>query len=164
VPSALLAVVHTRPSSSLYQVETFAGAESSMDPTVSKTIRQVWHEVHQPSGLPFPQTVAKLMELGVQRYHVDFTAQSITAYVGGEVDVAPVALEAVQGSPSWSVEKIKEALTLVQGGKISYSEFSKGIIDGGVTNYWAYLAGKRVIYLGALGDIHVEWFPGGAKP
>lgn len=99
-----------------------------MDPKVSKTIRQVWHEVHQPSGLPFPQTVAKLMELGVQRYHVDFTAQSITAYVGGKVDVAPVALEAVQGSPSWSVGKIKEALTLVQGGKSHIPSSRKGLL------------------------------------
>ena len=48
----------------------------------------------------------------------------------------------------------------IQSGSISYAEFSKGIIDGGVTNYWAYLAGKRVMYMGRYGDFHVELFPG----
>ena len=135
-----------------------------MNPTISNQIRQVWHEVHSPNGLPFPQTVERLVRLGVERYHVDYVAQTITAYVGHDVDVAQVAtLATIEGASSWNAETIKESLRQVQSGSISYGEFSKGIIDGGVTNYWAYLAGKRVVYMGQYGDIHVEWFPGQKK-
>jgi uncharacterized protein YbcV (DUF1398 family) len=132
-----------------------------MNPTISNQIRQVWHDVHSPEGLPFPQTVARLMKLGVERYHVDYTAQTITAYIGHDVDAAPVdTLMPIVGEPSWNAAKIMESVRQVQNGSVSYGEFSKGIIDGGVTNYWAYLVGKRVIYMGRYGDIHVEWFPG----
>lgn len=132
-----------------------------MNPAVSNEIRQVWQEVHSPNGLPFPQTVERLLRLGVERYHVDYTAKTITAYVGRDVDVAQVGtLATIEGAPSWSPEKVKESIRKVQSGSISYTEFSKGIIDGGVTNYWAYLAGKRVMYMGRYGDFHVELFPG----
>jgi uncharacterized protein YbcV (DUF1398 family) len=134
-----------------------------MDSAVVKSIRQVWQEVHSANGLPFPQTVQKLSELGVERYHVDYTAGTITAYVGRDVDVAPVSLAAIEGTPEWSADKIKESVRQVQSGSVSYSEFSKGVIDGGVTNYWAFLAGKWVIYMGRYGDFHTEWFPGAKK-
>lgn len=134
-----------------------------MDPSVSNGIHQVWRDVHSPDGLPFPKTVERLTQLGVERYHVDFIAQTVTAYTARNADVAAGTLERVEGPNAWNVEKIKEAVRQVQGGLITYSEFSKGIIDGGVTNYWACLTGKRVIYMGRLGDFHIEWFPGQRK-
>lgn len=36
-------------------------------------------------------------------------------------------------------------------------------MESGVTDYTAYLEGQKVVYCGALGEMHVEWFPG-AKP
>ena len=134
-----------------------------MNSTLSASIRKVWSDVHAPKGLPFPVTVQRCLELGVERYHVDYVAKTITAYVGTAIDVAPVHLEAADASAEWDIAKIKEALRLVQSGAISYQEFSRGVIDGGVTNYWAFLKGKRVLYIGKLGDYHVEWFPG-AQP
>jgi uncharacterized protein YbcV (DUF1398 family) len=134
-----------------------------MNSAVVKSIRLVWQEVHSTKGLPFPQTVQKLSELGVERYHVDYTAGTITAYVGPDVDVTPVKLTAIEGTPEWNADKVKESIRQVQSGSVSYGEFSKGVIDGGVTNYWAFLAGKRVIYMGRFGDFHTEWFPGAKK-
>jgi uncharacterized protein YbcV (DUF1398 family) len=131
--------------------------------TLSKKIRQVWHDVHAPNGLSFPLAVGRLMELGVQRYHVDYVGQTITAYAGEEVDIAPVALEKVEGTHEWSADKIRTALSLVQAGKTSYTEFSKGAIEAGVTDYHACISGKRVVYMSALGDIYVELFPGQKK-
>jgi len=47
-------------------------------------------------------------------------------------------------------------------GESNYIIFSKEAIEAGVTNYFAYLEGKRVVYMSAFGDIHTEWFPGAA--
>ena len=94
---------------------------------------------------------------------MDYTAGTITAYVGQDVDFAHVNLTAIEGTPEWNAEKVREAIRQVQSGSIGYGEFSKGVIDGGVTNYWAFLAGKRVMYMGRYGDFHIEWFPGPKK-
>ena len=135
----------------------------------STQVRQVWAAVHSPStseALTFPQTVGRLAALGVTRYHVDYVARTVTAYrdlpfVGTRVDVALTpALESVDKEYDWDVEKVKESIRLVQQGKLNYAEFSREVIEGGVVDYWAYLSGKRVVYCGALGDMHVEWFPG----
>jgi uncharacterized protein YbcV (DUF1398 family) len=135
-----------------------------MNSSVSKSIRDVWHDVHSAEGLPFPVTVGRLSKLGVVRYHVDYASKTISAYIGREVDVAPVpSLTTIEGVAAWSTEGIKEALRLVQSGSISYGEFSGLITEAGVTNYFAYLEGKKVIYMGGLGDVHVEWFPGARK-
>jgi hypothetical protein len=42
----------------------------------------------------------------------------------------------------------------------TYEEFERRGIEVGVVEYHAYLEGKTVLYLGAMGDMHVEWFPG----
>ena len=135
-----------------------------MDFHVAEQIHEIWHDVHSKS-IAFPETVKRLMQLGVGRYHVDYVAQTITSYIGGSVDVANVSgrLEKVERKFTWDGDKVREAILKVQGGSVSYGEFSKLIIESGVTNYWAYLDGRRVIYMGDLGDFHVEWFPG-AKP
>ena len=38
----------------------------------------------------------------------------------------------------------------------TYEEFERRGIEAGVVEYHAYLEGKRVLYLGAMGDMPVE--------
>ena len=92
---------------------------------------------------------------------MSITSRTPLSRISRDIDVSQLGtLATIEGAPSWNADKIKELIRQVQSGSISYAEFSKGIIDGGVTNCWAYLAGKRVIYMGQYGDFHVEWFPG----
>jgi uncharacterized protein YbcV (DUF1398 family) len=131
-----------------------------MNPSISKQIHAVWKEAFSVNGISFPRLIATFTELGVKRYHVDFIAGTITAYVGHEADVATVPLEKYKTESAWNTEKIKEAIRQISSDSITYSEFQQRILAAGVTNYWAYIAGKRVAYMGDYGDIHVEWFPG----
>jgi uncharacterized protein YbcV (DUF1398 family) len=138
---------------------------NTMDSTLRKEIHLVWDSVHTPSGLTFPQTVAALLKLGVQKYHVDYVASTATAYAGSEVDVCEIPRHApASGQPApWNADGVVAAIREVQAGKVSYPEFSRLAMAAGVTNYFAFLEGKRVVYIGALGDLHTEWFPG-SKP
>jgi uncharacterized protein YbcV (DUF1398 family) len=135
---------------------------------LSQSIRAVWHKVHSAEGLPFPQTVSALMALGVSRYHIDYVARTATAYVfntqtgATDIDVAdiPSPFKPQHASAKWSEEGVVGAVGRVQKGEVTYAQFATQCIESGVTNYFAYLEGKRVIYFGALGDVHIEWFPG----
>ena len=93
-------------------------------------------------------------------------AKTVTAYSDGadpKVDVAPAPdLQFVDKAYEWNLAQVEES---IRGAvNVSYAEFSRGVIQGGVVNYWAYLIGKRVVYCGALGDLHVQWFPGVQPP
>jgi len=126
-------------------------------------INQIWEQVHQ-NKLTFPETVQALLKCDVERYHVDYVSQQITAYgKGNTVYAASVELEAVSGEPLFNGDEIKQSIKQVQADAITYSTFSQKIIQAGVTDYWTYIAGKRVIYSDRFGDSHIEWFPGAKK-
>jgi len=131
-----------------------------MDAETRSAIYQVWSEAHAPDGLPFPKAVERLLNLGVERYHIDYVASTVTTYVGRAADRAEIAAyhTSTQTFP-WDAAKVAAAIKRVQAGETSYSEFSKEMIEAGVTNYFAYLEGQKVIYMGALGDVHTELFP-----
>jgi uncharacterized protein YbcV (DUF1398 family) len=137
---------------------------------LSQSIRAVWHKVHSAEGLPFPQTVSALMALGVTRYHIDYVASTATAYVPNaetgalDIDIAdiPSHFKPQHVSAKWTEEGVVGAIGRVQKGQVTYAQFATQCIESGVTNYFACLEGKRVVYFGALGDVHVEWFPGAA--
>ncbi|KAK5202905.1 hypothetical protein LTR41_011351 [Exophiala xenobiotica] len=60
----------------------------------------------------------------------------------------------------WDGVGVVEAIKLIQRGESTYAEFSQLCVDAGVTGYLAYLTGKRVVYYGSQGEMHVEWFAG----
>ena len=136
--------------------------------TLSQSLRAIWAQVHSPAGLPFPQTVAKLTALKVTRYHVDYVANNATSYVPNaqtgnvDVDVASIPSHGVppRTGAEWNAEGLINATKRTQRGETNYQQFATECIDAGVTNYFAYLDGKRVVYMGGVGDFHVEWFPG----
>ena len=116
-------------------------------------------------SIPFPEVVRRLLETGVEYYHVDYVALQKTYYsASGEVIKAPINYE---GLPSVAIELNVEALRAAivdsqQNGQ-HYYDFTKRAMSAGVQGYIAFLRGKRVTYWGRGGDQHIEWFPG-AKP
>jgi uncharacterized protein YbcV (DUF1398 family) len=132
-----------------------------MNESIRKTIHQIWADVHSPSGLQFPQTVSRLLALGVQRYHIDYVASTATAYIGQSCDVAEIpSYQFPTETSEWDESKLIAAIRSAQAGEGSYFDFATRAIEAGVTNYFAYLDGKKVVYLGAKGEAHTEWFPG----
>jgi uncharacterized protein YbcV (DUF1398 family) len=52
------------------------------------------------------------------------------------------------------------AIRGAQTDTIRYPEFMKRSAAAGVIAYWAFLSGRKVIYFGRKGELHVEEFPG----
>ncbi|KAH0840438.1 hypothetical protein AYO21_03074 [Fonsecaea monophora] len=153
-----------------------------MSPT-STPVQRVFAQVHSSSGLRFPETVAALLALGVTRYHVDYVAGTTTTYAPTsaakrttgssqlenaiahetEVIATPTPLHTTTPSmvfSAWNAPALALAIARIQANKTTYAEFSRECIAAGVAGYMAFLAGKRVLYYGCDGDVHVEWFPG----
>jgi len=132
-----------------------------MDASTRKAIHQVWADVNSPTSLQFPQTVSRLLALGVQRYHIDYVASTATAYIGKYCDVLEVpSHKRPTESTVWDGSKLMAAIRSAQAGEGGYSDFATRAIEAGVTNYFVYLEGKKVMYMGANGEVHTEWFPG----
>jgi uncharacterized protein YbcV (DUF1398 family) len=142
-------------------------------------IAKIFAQVHSPSGLRFPETVAALLALGVTRYHVDYTSSLVTTYSTTTTTTSKAIMTATSTTTEqisipnhdlhittpdarpWDQTGIKTAIKLAQTGEsATYADFSQEIIAAGVVGYFAFLAGKRVVYYGQEGDVHVEWFPG----
>lgn len=113
-------------------------------------------------SIPFPEVVRRLIETGVEYYHVDYVALQQTYYsASGEIIKTPINFE---GLPSVAADFDLAALKAVildsqQNGQ-HYRDFSKRAMNAGVQGYIAFLRGKRVTYWARGGDNHTEWFPG----
>jgi uncharacterized protein YbcV (DUF1398 family) len=113
------------------------------------------------ASLPFPEVVKRLAEAGVESYYADLVQLQKTYYApSGETFVARLKtprLETV--AEEFDAEKVKETLRDIQQRKISYVEFLRRIVAAGTLAYTVHIRGRRAIYLGRLGDFHVEHFP-----
>jgi uncharacterized protein YbcV (DUF1398 family) len=124
---------------------------------------QVMHEVSietQEGRMTFPQVVGELLEVGVESYFVDFAAGRKTYYLAsGEAYAEEMILELGPVAEEFCSEGIVAAIRGAQADTVRYPEFVKRATTAGVIGYWAFLAGKKVIYFGRKGEMHVEEFP-----
>jgi uncharacterized protein YbcV (DUF1398 family) len=116
-------------------------------------------------SLPFPEIVGKLMATGVEYYHGDYAAQQFSFYsAAGGVVIAPLLFEDLPAiADDFDVTALKAAVLDSQQNGQKFRQFSQRAMQAGVQGYFAFLRGKRVVYMGRQGDQHTEWFPG-AKP
>lgn len=132
-------------------------------------IEEIWRKVHSTKGLPFPETVGALLELGVTRYAVDYVACTVTTYVANsvsEVNVTKIPdFFSHQGStlPSSTMfqfdeSKLRDAIRRVQAGKGNYRDFANAMVQAGMVGYLAFLTGQRVLYYGEKGETWLELF------
>jgi uncharacterized protein YbcV (DUF1398 family) len=112
--------------------------------------------------MSFPQIVAKLMDAGVEYYHVDYVGRCTRFYDGdGTCVVTPIPFEALPAvAAELDVEALREDIRDSQQKGQHYREFTARAMRAGVQGYFAFLRGRRVTYLGRAGDQHTEWFPG----
>jgi uncharacterized protein YbcV (DUF1398 family) len=110
--------------------------------------------------LTFPQVIRALTEVGVESYFVDLARGTATYYLtNGETYLEPLTHPAAAIAAEFSATDIVAAIRQAQADQIRYPEFLKQSIAAGTIAYWAFLAGRKVIYYGRKGDFHVEAFP-----
>ena len=125
----------------------------------------VMHEVMtatQAGTMTFPQVVGKLLGAGVESYFCDFATMTETIYMAdGGTHAARMTLPAGKIAEEYSASGIVAAIRGAQADTIRYPEFVRQSLAAGVIGYWAFLTGKRVVYFGRKGEMHVEEFPKG---
>ena len=110
--------------------------------------------------MTFPQVVGKLVEAGVESYLVDFAAAQKTYYLAsGETYADAMILKLNPIADEFSGEGIVAAIRGAQADTVRYPEFVKRAAAAGVIGYWAFLTGKKVVYFGRKGEMHIEEFP-----
>jgi uncharacterized protein YbcV (DUF1398 family) len=125
---------------------------------------QIIHEVlaeTQAGKLIFPEVVRRLVEVGVESYFCDLANGAETFYLndgGTHVERMVLPLRPIAGE--FSGAGIVAAIRGAQADTIRYPEFMRRSADAGVIAYWAFLAGRKVVYFGRKGEMHVEVFPG----
>lgn len=115
-------------------------------------------------SMPFPEIVGRLIEEGVEYYLVDYRSLQFTFYgIDGGVVVAPLQFEALpEVNANFDLAGLRAAIRDSQAHGQKFRDFCVRAMNAGVQAYYAFLRGKRVLYLGRQGDQHVEWFPGAA--
>lgn len=113
-------------------------------------------------SLPFPEIVGKLIAEGVEYYHVDYVIRQMSFYSDqGAVVIVPLSMDALPAiSADFDAPALKATIHDSQVNGQEFKAFSRRAVEAGVAGYFAFLRGKRVLYLGRQGAQHVEWFPG----
>lgn len=126
----------------------------------AETICEVLKE-SQRGELVFPEVVRRMLEAGVESYFVDVARAEDVVYLrdGSTLTTkADLALDPV--TENFSEAELVSAIRGAQKDEIRYPEFMRRACAAGVVAYWAFLTGRKVIYFGRKGELHVEHFPG----
>ena len=145
--------------------------DMGIDAATIDGLHEVWNKVYLPEkgrGLTFPETVASLADLGVNRYKVDFITNTATAYIKGDACVYHFPTyrteTLVPGTISWSLEKlrtaIKKAREDAKNNVPDLPNYTVQIVEAGVVDYTCFIEGRRVTYSGYLGEMYSAWFMG----
>jgi uncharacterized protein YbcV (DUF1398 family) len=113
-------------------------------------------------SMPFPEVVRRLIETGVEYYHVDYVAMRKCFYSAmGDVVTTPITYEGLPPvAVDFDVVGLRAAILDSQRNGQHYRDFTRRAMKAGVQGYIAFLRGLRVTYWGRGGDQHTEWFPG----
>ncbi len=113
-------------------------------------------------SIPFPEVVRRLIETGVEYYHVDYVALRTCFYSAtGEVVTTPIPYESLPPiAADFDAAGLRAAILDSQRRGQHYRDFTRRAMEAGVQGYIAFLRGQRVTYWGRGGDQHTEWFPG----
>jgi len=126
-------------------------------------IKSVMEECTRASDeerITFGEVVDKLFAAGVERYHTDLV-RADKVYFLSDGSSHRVAADAVAVTPAlgFSADGVAAAIRAIQTGQIQYRQFCRMIASSGCVGYHVSLAGRRAVYYGRTGEIHVELFP-----
>ena len=110
--------------------------------------------------ISFGDVVARLMKIGLERYHADYTRHESTYYMpDGQSLVVPIAHPEMAIAQEFSAKGVEAAVRQAQSGEIMYPQFLRQTFAAGCVGYFVQITGRQVIYFGRNGEQHVERFP-----
>jgi uncharacterized protein YbcV (DUF1398 family) len=110
--------------------------------------------------ITFPEVVARLSATGVERYHADLVRREKTYYdASGRAHVEPMAFDTPPIAAAFAADGIVAAIRAIQRNEMEYRAFLSRIMSAGCVGYFVFIAGRRAIYFGRGGELHVEQFP-----
>ncbi len=113
--------------------------------------------------MSFPQIVGRLMEAGFESYAIDFRRATATYYLP-DGDSVVLATHEIDGAVADRLDEaglsaaIREAQAQAPG--YSYKGFCAKAKAAGCAGYMVSFPGRRAVYFGRTGEVHVEHFPG----
>ncbi len=109
----------------------------------------------------FAQIVARLGEIGIERYHADYSRQETTFYLAsGDSLVVTIPWGDFPTATEFSASSVEAAVRQSQRGEHTYTDFLRKTMAAGCVGYIVQITGRRVLYFGRNGEVHTEWFPG----
>lgn len=131
----------------------------SIEPIIEEQIEALTRQSHAGT-VAFGDYVARLVELGVESYHVDYRRGRSTFHLPTG-DTCEVALDLPDGAiaEAWSADAVHEAVRAAQRGEVVYPRFVELTRAAGCVGYSVWIAGRHVRYLGRRGESLVEPFP-----
>lgn len=110
--------------------------------------------------MTFPLIVTRLVEIGVERYHADYSRQEITYYMpDGESLVVACPHPRLPTAIEFSATDVESAIRASQRNEHTYLDFIRKSMAAGCVGYFVQITGRRVIYFGRNGESYVEHFP-----
>lgn len=110
--------------------------------------------------MAFPEIVGRLAQIGVERYHADYSRQETTYYlVDGDSLVVATLHPSGSTATEFSASAVEAAVRQSQQNEHTYQDFIRKTMAAGCVGYFVQITGRRVIYFGRCGEAHVEEFP-----
>lgn len=110
--------------------------------------------------ISFGDVVMRLMSIGIERYHADYSRNELTFYLpSGDSLVVPLNHPPEPIAPTFSASAVQAAVRQAQAGQIVYPQFLKLTHAAGCVGYFVQITGRQVIYFGRQGEQHIEKFP-----
>ena len=110
--------------------------------------------------LTFPVILAKLAQIGIERYHADYSRQEITYYMpDGDSMVIATPHASHPTATEFSASAVEAAVHQSQRNEHTYIDFIHKSMSAGCVGYFVQITGRRVIYFGRTGESHIEHFP-----
>jgi uncharacterized protein YbcV (DUF1398 family) len=114
----------------------------------------------EDGSLTFPQVVTALAAEGINGYHKDLLRREITYYLSdGRTHAEPLTLAPTPIATDFSEAALVAAIRTAQRDEIRYPEFIRRAAQAGTAAYRVFINGRRAVYLGGKGEIHIEHFP-----
>jgi uncharacterized protein YbcV (DUF1398 family) len=111
-------------------------------------------------AMSFPQIVVRLSEIGVERYHADYSRQEKTFYLAsGDSLVVTIPWGNYPTDTEFSASSVEAAVRQSQRGAHTYVDFVRKTMAAGCVGYFVQITGRRALYFGPNGETHVELFP-----
>lgn len=110
--------------------------------------------------IAFPEIVGRLAQIGVERYHADYSRQEITYYLAdGDSLVVATHHPFHAMATEFLASAVESAVRQSQRNEHTYLDFIRKTMAAGCVGYFVQITGRRVIYFGRDGESHVEHFP-----